>query len=134
MKKMGLRIHQARTACDMTQEQVGDKLGVHKSTIMKWEKGEVAAIKRSYIQQMADLFNVKPEWLMGFDEHKGDVEITYSAPNAETVKATVDLHPIIGESSKRAQLYQAALAVPSRNLDIAIELLKSLSQGGESDA
>ena len=42
-------------------------LGVFPSAVNKWENGTVENIKRSTIQQMADIFGCSPAWLMGFD-------------------------------------------------------------------
>lgn len=134
MKTMGERICQKRTEANMTMEELGAILGVQKSAINKWEKGEVINIKRPYIKQMADLFHVSTAWLMGMDDAP-DVSVTYSAPGKEDVILSVDGDPIIGKSAeiartekeKRAALYATALLVRPENLDVATELLKSLS-------
>ena len=126
MKTMGRRIRDKRTEMGWTMEELGHKLGVQKSAINKWEKGEVLNIKRSYIAQMAELFNCSPAWLMGLDDAV-DVTLTYTAPGKDTVTAVVDQDPIIDKPSKRVALYQAALAVRPENYDIAIQLLKTLS-------
>ena len=75
---------------------------------------------------MAVVFDVSTAWLMGLDDVK-DVTITYSAPGREPIITKADGRPIIGPASKRAELYQAALQVKVENLDVAIQLLKSLS-------
>lgn len=126
MKQMGARIREKRRELDLTLEELGEKLGVQKSAISKWEKGEVLNIKREYISKMAGIFGVSPAWLMGLD-NASDVSITYSAPGRETVITHADARPIIGPASKRAELYQAALNVKEENIDVAINLLKSLS-------
>ena len=128
MKTMGLRIRQKRRELDLTLEELGSRLGVQKSAVSKWEKGEVINIKREYIDKMASIFDVSPQWLMGY-EKASEVTLTYEAPGHEPVRATVEGHPIIGAeaTSKRAVLYQAALSVRPENLDVAIKLLKSLS-------
>lgn len=125
MKKMGKRIQAAREDCRMTQEELGQKLGVSRQTICKWENGEVAAIKRSYVQQMADIFGCSPQWLFGFDQPT-DVELTYRAPGEEPVTVTVDKHPIIGETSLRVKILQEAAKIKPENLEAAIDIIKSL--------
>ena len=112
----------------MTQNELAEKIGVTIQAVNKWEKGEVLNIKRSYIKEMADIFHCSPAWLMGMNDAK-DVTLTYTAEGKETVTTTVDLDPIIGhkQQSLRAALYAAALAVKDDNLEVAIELLKSLS-------
>jgi len=65
---MGERIKYLRMREKMTQEQLGDVLGVQKSAIRKYEKGEVENIKRSTIKKMSEIFDVSPCFLMGWDD------------------------------------------------------------------
>ncbi len=66
--KMGERIKCLRENAKMTQKELGAIIGVQKSAIRKYEKGEVENIKRSSIKKMADVFGVSPCYLMGWDE------------------------------------------------------------------
>lgn len=128
MKNMGKRITDKRVQLGLTQEELGKKLNpqVTRQTISRWEQGAVADIKRSHIAQMAQIFNVSPVWLMGMDASQ-NVTLTYEAPDAETVKLSVDHQPIIGPTSKIAELYQLVLAIKPDNYDLAINILKSLT-------
>ncbi len=63
---MGLRIKERRLALDMTQEELATKLGLQKSAIAKYENGRVENIKRSVIQQMAQVLRCSPSYLMGW--------------------------------------------------------------------
>ena len=93
----------------------------------KGKKGQVENIKRSVIARMAEIFQCRPSWLMGYDSEP-DVTVTYESPGKETVKLLVDRDkPIMGQSRLRAELYQAALEVSPANLEVAIKLLKSLT-------
>lgn len=126
MNKMGDRIHEKRLEYGLTMEELAEKIGVNKSSISKWEANDVGNIKRSSIQKMAEIFHCRPSWLMGFEDTP-QVTVTYNAEGKEPLTALVDTQePIIGESSKRAQLYKVALEIKPENLDIAIQILKSL--------
>jgi len=61
---MGSRIREMRLQNDWTMEELGQRLGVQKSAINKWEKGMVENIKRSTIKDMSNLFGCSPAWLM----------------------------------------------------------------------
>lgn len=131
MKVMGQRIRQKRIELGLTQEELGKKIGVKKSTISKIEKGEVKTIDRDYIAKMIQLFHCDPSWLMDLSD-VDSVELTYSAPGKEPIKAIVNLEPpIIGTASLRAKLYQAAVDVLPENLQTAIDILKTLGRKGE---
>ena len=64
---MGDRINYLRKQHKMTQDELGKYLGVGRSAILKYEKGEVENIPRGTIAKMANLFGVSPAYLMCFD-------------------------------------------------------------------
>lgn len=65
---MGERIKSLRLEVNMTQEELGEKLGVQKSAVNKWEKGEVENIKRNTLEKMSEIFQKSPLYIMAFDE------------------------------------------------------------------
>jgi transcriptional regulator with XRE-family HTH domain len=65
---MGNRIRTLRIQHKMSMEELGSRLGVGKTAIFKYEKGEVENLPRSTIEKMAILFGVSPSYLMCFDE------------------------------------------------------------------
>lgn len=62
-KEIGSRIRQRRTEMNMTQEELGKKLGLNKSTIQRYEIGTIASIKLPILQAMAEQLCVNPDWL-----------------------------------------------------------------------
>lgn len=71
---MGQRIRTLRKEHDMSMEELGQRLGVGKSAILKYEKGQVENLPRSTIEKMAIIFGVTPSYLMCFDEWEKDSE------------------------------------------------------------
>ena len=65
---MAENIKYLRIKHGLTQEQLGEVIGVQKSAIRKYESGMVENIPRSSIKKMADLFGVSPSYLMGWEE------------------------------------------------------------------
>lgn len=65
---MGDRIHQLRVQHNMSMDELGKYLGVGKTAIFKYEKGQVENLPRSTIEKMSILFGVSPSYLMCFDE------------------------------------------------------------------
>jgi len=70
---MGDRIKERRKAVGLTQEELGEKLGVKKSAVAKWENGRVQNIKRSTIRQMAEILECAPSYLM-FDTEEENLD------------------------------------------------------------
>ena len=63
---VGERIAQKRKENNLSMEALGEKLGVGRSAVNKWEKGKVERIKRETILQMAKIFDCDPAWLGGY--------------------------------------------------------------------
>ena len=66
--EMGERIKMLREQRGMTLEELGNKVGVGKSTVRKWETGAIANMRRDKIQKLADALGVSPGYLMGWDD------------------------------------------------------------------
>jgi transcriptional regulator with XRE-family HTH domain len=67
---VGAKIKNARQAKGMTQEELGEMLGVQKSAIAKYENGRVVNIKRSTLKKISDVLGIPPFELV-FDEKNG---------------------------------------------------------------
>ena len=91
MESMGTRIKNLRLENNMTLEELGNKVGVGKSTVRKWENGMIANMRRDKIAKLADALNVSPAYLMGWNES--------SAP-----AATIELHNVHCETKNEADL------------------------------
>lgn len=68
MSVMGERIKQLRKSLNMSQEELGSKIGVKKSAVNKYETGDVENIPRQSIEIMCRLFSVSPSYLLGIEE------------------------------------------------------------------
>lgn len=74
--EVGKRIKEARLAVGMTQQELGDAIGVQKSAIAKYENGRVVNIKRDTLQKMAKVLSVKVSDFITdeeFSEEFGDI-------------------------------------------------------------
>lgn len=64
----GDRIRQLRIEHQMTQEELGAKVGVQKAAIYKYENGLVVNLKRSVLEKLALVLDTTPTYLMGMEE------------------------------------------------------------------
>jgi len=69
-EKVGYRLKQAREEKHITLEDAGNKVGVHKSTVLRWENGETEKIKIPILETLAKYYEVNPVWLAGYDVSK----------------------------------------------------------------
>lgn len=64
---IGNRIKERREALGMTLEAVGSALGVHRSTILRYETGDTQRIPLPAIEKLAEVLHTTPSRLMGWD-------------------------------------------------------------------
>ena len=64
----GERIKARRLQLGMTQEELGEKVGVKKAAINKYETGLVVNLKRTVIARLAEALQLDPAALMGYDK------------------------------------------------------------------
>lgn len=57
---IGAKIRAARIAKNMTQEELGEILGVQRSAVAKYENGRVVNIKRSILKKISDVLDIPP--------------------------------------------------------------------------
>lgn len=64
----GERIRQLRIEHQMTQEELGAKVGVQKAAIYKYENGLVVNLKHSILEKLALVLDTTPTYLMGMED------------------------------------------------------------------
>ncbi len=64
----GQKIKLLREQLNLTLEQVGNIVGVGKSTVRKWETGEIANMRRDKIAALAKALHTTPAYLMDWKE------------------------------------------------------------------
>lgn len=66
------KIKRLRKQHNLTLEQVGNIVGVSKSTVRKWENGDIANMRRDKIASLAKALHTTPAYLMGWEEKTPD--------------------------------------------------------------
>ncbi len=65
----GDKIKQLRLDRGLTLEEVGQLVGVGKSTVRKWETGAIANMRRDKIAKLADALGIDPMDIINMYEH-----------------------------------------------------------------
>lgn len=64
----GERIKYLREKRGYTLEELGNKIGVGKSTVRKWENGMIQNMRRDKIQSVAEVLGCSPLYIMGYGD------------------------------------------------------------------
>ena len=68
--QLGARIRQTRENREMTLDELSSEIGLHKSTLSRYERGEIDSPKLPVIQSIAECLHVNPDWLVGKSQDK----------------------------------------------------------------
>lgn len=69
MSDTGERIKQRRKEMGLTADTLAEKLGVSRSTIFRYERGDIDKIPAESLSVIADALNTTPAYLMGWKEN-----------------------------------------------------------------
>ena len=64
----GTRIKELRTIAGMSQEELGRRVGVQRAAINKYEKATVENIPLKTIEKIANVFDVSPTYIVGWND------------------------------------------------------------------
>lgn len=77
MKEVGERIKKRREELGLTKTEVADRIGVARTTLMRWERGDIGKVPLTVLYPLADTLETTPAWLMGWepdmDEEMADI-------------------------------------------------------------
>ena len=79
------KLKNRRIELGLTLEQVGDYIGVGKSTVRKWETGVIKDMKRSQIAKYAEILDISPIVILGIDNDNTDISIPSPEPVREII-------------------------------------------------
>lgn len=80
-------IKMRRKELGMTLEQVGEIVGVDKTTVRRWEAGGIANMRRDRIAKLAEALQIEPTDLIGEDDTGDPVRNYTNIWAREVVKA-----------------------------------------------
>lgn len=99
--EIGQKIKKARLERGLTQQELGDIIGVQKSAIAKYESGRVVNIKRSTLQKIAKALNIRPSELIFSESPRDAAELHVRIiTDFELMEAIKDYYLLSEENQK----------------------------------
>ncbi len=114
--RLGINIQKARESYDITQEELGGKLGVARETVRNWERGE-RGVRADQLYELALSLNVPSDFLLG---------LTKSMEKKEKIWAASDALGLTDEAIKALQGINSDDGFDeSNNLDVVSQFIAS---------
>jgi transcriptional regulator with XRE-family HTH domain len=98
---IGKKIRDARLAKGLTQEELGNLIGLQKSAIAKYENGRVVNIKRSTLQKLAKALGLRGSDLVIESEPKEYAELSAKVLLDEELMASIELYYTLSSDKQK---------------------------------
>ncbi len=89
--EVGKRIEECRKSCGMTLDEVGQLLGMHRSSILRYENGCTKQIKLVVLERLAEIFKTTPEYLMTGYDNSSDLQDEDGSKNNNDANKTATI-------------------------------------------
>ena len=128
---LGERIALARKQAGLSQEQLGEQLGVSRQAVSKWESGQTNP-DVAYIAELCRLFGVSSDWLL-LGKEEAREQAPGRCPGCRAVVTGLDKFcPNCGRplqsGAEGQETYSLVLIDPNRNTSAAYSALEQLSK------
>lgn len=109
----GERIKAQRRRIGMNADTLAERIGMSRSTIFRWEKGDIEKIDAHDLVKIAHVLNTSDAYLLGFIDDP-DAMVSYKSESSGPV------------SEQRARFVAMAEQFPEELIPIAVQFLKTL--------
>lgn len=124
---VGERIKKVREKTGMSQVEFADKINVSKQTLYKYENDIITNIPSDKIEAAAELGNVSPAYLMGW-ESVSDEDIGNAFANDNLFEVIDNLSALSPQEKNHFQNYLKLLEINRKKADNYVEQLLSIQQ------
>lgn len=86
MFTFGKRLKEIRESKNVSAEVLGEAIGVNKTTIHRYEKGDFKSIKQDRLEAIANYLSVSSDYLIGKSEEKINLETVISLHKKKNIE------------------------------------------------
>lgn len=115
----GDRIKNLRIQNKMTLEEVGERIGVSKQTLYKYENNIITNIPSDKIEGLAQIFNVSPALIMGWNDTSKEY---YKDPEVSEYAQAVKDNPNL------RILFDASKDMSKDDIDFVVNMIEGLKK------
>lgn len=99
MRSFGKRLKEVRESKNIKADKLGEAIGVNKTTIHRYEKGDFKSIKQDRLEAIAKFLSVDSDYLVGKTDNKISFETIISLKD----KVSIDIGDILKMTTELLQ-------------------------------
>lgn len=127
-KGIGKIIKKNRLELNLTLEDVAKAVGVSKSTVQRWESGQINNMRRDRIDALSKILQISP---LMFVDTSCENHIDSPAPSYYSDPAVAEMAEELKNNPGMKMLFDASRNASQKDLEIAANLLKQLKGDDE---
>lgn len=109
----GERIKLRRNQLRINADTLAEKVGVSRSTVFRWEKGEIEKVPLTILGPLSEALQTTPEYLMGWSD--------------DPDRASEEIQPpVIPLSEKRQALINLLMNIPNEKIELFSRIAESV--------
>lgn len=116
---IGEFINKRRLALNITLDEIGEAVGVGKSTVKKWETGYISNMKRDKIDKLAKILQVKPSVFL-----QTDIDYDKAVSALDEITPVEEMQDKLFE--KRKVLFDLSAKASEEDIDNFIVMLNAI--------
>ena len=89
--EVGKRLFNARKNKDLTRAALGKIIGLHESTVKRYEDGQIKALSVDKLKEFAAALNIEAEFLIGWEKETVPITIEDKKAHSFTVNLVLEL-------------------------------------------
>lgn len=132
MSITGQRIKKRRKQLGMRADDVASLLGVSRSTVFRYENGNIEKVPANVLEKLAEILKTTPDYLIGcqnyFTENSHWQSDTFKPEDGILLKETYDDIYRTGDMDEMAAIAEIYLTLPETEKKKAYDFLVNLSR------
>lgn len=131
MNNIGYRIKQRRKELKLSADVVAEKLGVSRSTVFRYEKGDIEKVPTTILEKLAEVLKTTPAYLIGWESENNSaytkmLHESFDSLNSYRKRKVIDFSKLqLSEQNReKSKIYSI-----DENYTYYVDVLGSVSAG-----
>lgn len=132
MNNIGYRIKQRRKELKLSADVVAEKLGVSRSTVFRYEKGDIEKVPTTILEKLAEVLKTTPAYLIGWESENNSaytkmLHESFDSLNSYRKRKVIDFSKLqLSEQNReKSKIY----SINENDIVYYVEVLGAVSAG-----
>lgn len=128
---VGQKIFNARKSLNMSRAELGKKVGLHESTVKRYEDGHINSLDIAKLKEFASALNISPAYLMGWEI---DEQCLDSLTDKEEFQLLIGEFDAKSDEFKKCILKSLLKLKDKESWELVAKIIEKLAQAEENSS